>query len=133
MAGPAAPPATTEPKRSRVLSFLGIAVLVVVLGFGALIIIGALVKPTAGDSDVCTQSSAAAHYIAAEAGNNPGGVDAVTNDVIARKAYPALGDKSVAMLGAIVSIDLAAGKTPDEIAAIARAACEHGTETPGAQ
>ena len=129
-AGPAAPPATTGPKGSRVLSFLGIALLVVVLGFGALMIIGAFVKPTAGNADICAQSSAAAHYIAAEAGNNPGGVDAVMDDAIARKAYPALGDKGVAMLGAIVSMELAAGKTPDEIAAIARAACEHGTGKP---
>ena len=43
-----------------------------------------------------------------------------------RNAYPALGDKGVAMLGAIVSMELAAGKTPDEIAAVARSACEHG-------
>lgn len=119
-------PAATEPKQSRALSFLGIAVLVVVLGFGALMTIGALVKPAAGDSDVCAQSAAAAHYIAAESGANPGGVDAVTNDAIARNAYPALGDKGVAMLGAIVSMELAAGKTPDEIAAVARSACEHG-------
>ena len=122
-----AAPAATKPKQSRALSFLGIAVLVVVLGFGALMIIGAVVKPAPGDSEICVQSAVAARYIAAESGVNPGGVNAVTDDAIARNAYPALGDKGVAMLGAIVSMEFAAGKTPDEIAGIARSACEHAS------
>jgi hypothetical protein len=121
------------PKQSRALRVLGIGILVVVLGFSALMIIGAFVKPTAGDAEMCAQSAAAAHYIAAETGANPGGVDAVTDDAIARNAYPALGDKALAALGAVVSMELAAGKTPDEIAAIARSACEHGAAQSGAQ
>lgn len=114
------------PKKSRAGLFLGIGALIVVV-----IIVVAVNSGPATGGDLCAQSSAAAHYIAAEAGANPGGVVSVTDDLIARNVYPALGDKALGALGAVVSLELAAGKSPDEIADIAHAACERDSGTTG--
>ena len=72
----------------------------------------------------CLEASHAAHYIAAESGNNPGGAMAVTDDVIASHKYPDISDKQLALLGSIVQGEIAT-MSPDQIAHQVLEACRH--------
>lgn len=76
-----------------------------------------------GDREVCNQSAEAAHYIAAKS-ISIGGVNSVVGEVVADRKFPALGDKMIAAIGAVVITQKDTRKSPDEISAIVRQACE---------
>jgi hypothetical protein len=78
-----------------------------------------------GIDDMCGQAAEAAHYIAAMSGSISG-VPAVVNSVVAERKYPALSDKRLGLLGMVVVTQKDMGKSPDEISAVARRACESG-------
>lgn len=76
-----------------------------------------------GDKEVCDQSAEAAHYIAAKSGSI-GGVNRVVSEVVADRKFPALGDKMIATIGMVVITHKDMHKSPDEISAVVRQACE---------
>jgi|GEM_PF-3362427 len=115
-----------KPKRSsRAAAIIigGIVVVVAVVGIEIATAPNNAADPETSQS-ICSQSAQAAHYIAAESANNPGGVVAVTGDLVAKDSYPALGDKLLAHIGAAVAADLKVGKTPAEISADVRSSCK---------
>jgi hypothetical protein len=73
-------------------------------------------------TDLCDQSAEAAHYIAAMSASS-NDVVRVTDQAIADRKYPALGDKVTASIGAVVALSRGQ-KTPDEISASIKARCE---------
>jgi hypothetical protein len=73
-------------------------------------------------ADLCDQSAEAAHYIAAMSASS-NDVVRVTDQAIADRKYPALGDKVTASIGAVVALSRGQ-KTPDEISASVKARCE---------
>jgi len=101
--------------------------LLVVVGVGIVVIAAA---SGSGDgssssfskSELCDQSAEAAHYIAA-ASTTSDDVVRVTDQVIADRKYPILGDKVTASIGAVVAMSRGQ-KTPDEISASIKARCE---------
>lgn len=72
--------------------------------------------------ELCEQSQEAAHYIASLSTSSEEAMR-VTNQVIADRKYPVLGDKVTASIGAMV-ITGRGTKTPDEIGIWVRETCE---------
>lgn len=81
-----------------------------------------------GDKEACDQSAEAAHYIAAKS-ISIGNVNRVVGEVVADRKFPALGDKMIAAIGMVVITQKDIHKSPDEISAVVRQACEsrHGS------
>ncbi len=90
---------------------IGVIVLVAVVGGGG----NKASELAATQTQICAQSAEAAHYIAAMS-LNTNDVVRVTDQVIANRKYPLLGDKVLANVGAIVALKHDT-ETPDEIAA----------------
>jgi len=115
-----------NPHRMSGAGKLGVGVAVVVGLFVVFLIIGTLNSPTSGGSattaDLCSQSAEAAHYIAAMSAS-PSDVVRVTDQVIADRKYPLLGDKVVASIGNVIAIGWGT-RTPDQFADSMRATCE---------
>ena len=105
---------------------LGVLVLVLIGLFVVFLVIGNLSYNSSGgaatNADICSQSGEAAHYIAAMSAS-PDDVVRVTDQVIADRKYPLLGDKVVASIGSVVALGIGT-QTPDEISASVRNACE---------
>lgn len=78
-----------------------------------------------GVDEMCDQAAEAAHYIAAMSGSISG-VPAVVDRVVAERKYPALSDKQLGLLGVVIVTQKDIGKSPEEISAVARRACESG-------
>lgn len=103
-----------------------IFLLLVAVGVGV-IVIALAASPGGGASgsgskaDLCDQSAEAAHYIAA-ASTSSDDVVRVTDQVIADRKYPLLGDKVVGSIGAVVALSRGT-KTPDEISESIRQRC----------
>jgi len=72
-------------------------------------------------AEFCDQSAEAAHYIAAMSASSDD-VVRVTDQAIAERKYPLLGDKVVASIGGVVALSRGA-QTPDEISATIKAKC----------
>lgn len=115
-----------NPKRMSAGGKFGVAILVLVGLFVAFLVIGNLSYNASGgaatNAEMCTQSAEAAHYIAAMSVNSSD-VVRVTDQVIASRKYPVLGDKVVASIGSVVALSQGT-KTPDEIAAQIKNTCE---------
>lgn len=71
--------------------------------------------------ELCDQSGEAAHYIASMSTSSDD-VVRVTDQVIADRKYPALGDKVVGSIGMVVALSRG-DKTPDEISDTIRQRC----------
>lgn len=110
--------------------FVLVFVLVLVGLFIALLVIGNLSSPTSNSSytnaQLCSQSAEAAHYIAAMSTSSDD-VVRVTDEVIADRKYPLLGDKVVASIGSVVALSRGT-QTPDEISAYVRNRCEQSVQ-----
>jgi len=108
---------------------LGVFVGVLIALFIAFLAIGAFTPESAVQSsvasDLCSQSTEAAHYIAAKSAS-PADANRVTRDVIADQKYPLLGDKVVASIGMMVAVSLGRS-TPDEIAKGVHDRCVNST------
>lgn len=97
--------------------------LLVVLCVGVFVIALAAGPDTGSGSraELCDQSAEAAHYIASLSTSSDD-VVRVTDQVIADRKYPLLGDKVVASIGGVVALSRGA-QTPDEISATIKAKC----------
>lgn len=114
-----------NPKRMSGAGKLGVGLLVLVVLFGAFLMIGAMSGGSGSSgttSDLCSQSADAAHYIAAMSASDAD-VVAVTDRVIADQKYPLLGDKVVASIGMVVATSRDR-MSPDAIADGVRARCQ---------
>jgi len=104
----------------------GVAILVIAGLFVAFLVLGNLSYNSSGGTatgaQMCSQSAEAAHYIAAMS-TDSNDVVRVTNEVIANRKYPLLGDKVVASIGTVVALSRGT-KTPDEISAQISSTCE---------
>jgi len=102
-----------------------IFLLLVAVVVGAIVIAVAASPGGAGGSgskaEFCDQSAEAAHYIAAMSASSDD-VVRVTDQAIAERKYPLLGDKVVASIGAVVALGRGT-QTPDEISALVREKC----------
>lgn len=72
--------------------------------------------------ELCAQSTEAAHYIAAKS-VDVNDVVRVTDEVIADRKYPALDDKVLGSIGAVVALKYGQ-ETPDEISEDVRNTCQ---------
>lgn len=115
-----------NPMRMSTGGKFGMTILVLVGLFVAFLVIGNLSYTASGgaaaNAEICSQSAEAAHYIAAMS-VSAGDVVRVTDEVIANRKYPVLGDKVVASIGSVVALSQGA-QTPDEIAAHIQHTCE---------
>jgi hypothetical protein len=102
------------------LSAVGVLVLLFIVGLAS------SPSGSSGDSytkrELCDQSGEAAHYIAAMSTSSDD-VVRVTDQAIAERRFPALGDKVTASIGAVVALSRST-QTPDEIASALRSKCE---------
>jgi len=119
-----------NPKLMSGAGMFGVVVLVLVGLFVAFLVIGNLNYQSSGSSitteQLCSQSAEAAHYIAAMSAS-PGDVVRVTDQVIANRKYPELGDKVVASIGGVVATSMGT-RTPDQISAGIRSTCERNAQ-----
>lgn len=100
-----------------------IFLLLVGVGVGV-IVIALAASPDGGAgsrAEFCDQSAEAAHYIAAMSTSSDDVVQ-VTDQAIADRKYPLLGDKVVASIGAVVAVSRGT-QTPDEISATVKDRC----------
>ena len=119
------PEAATCPKcghPQRKPSHAGGCAIVVLLAIAALYWLGSNGSSSVTQADVCPQSGEAAHYIAAKSTSSDD-VVRVTDEVIAERKYPALGDKMLAAIGSVVALSRGT-YTPDEVSAKVQTACE---------
>ena len=115
-----------NPNKMSIGGKFGVLILIVAGFFIILFVIGNFSSPSASSSythaQLCSQSAEAAHYIAAMSASS-NDVVPVTDKAIADRKYPLLGDKVVASIAALVALRRGT-KTPDEISAELRSACE---------